>query len=180
MSVATMLPSTHACELSSTLGFTSLPVNYVEWQYSTFLCDNLSRLWYINIHLSSVVHHRSVFPRTMIDWLLRLWIWLTRFSHRHNLKCETARITTSFWRLQICRRWYYSSTVLRKEWFTHPQASYLTSLLRHNPYPRKPLDVSNTHPRFPITGNLLLLLHWTAIEVLHLYYHIKAAGKVLA
>ena len=44
MSVATMLPSTHACELSSTLGFTSLPVNYVEWQYCTFLCDNLSRL----------------------------------------------------------------------------------------------------------------------------------------
>lgn len=42
--------------------------------------------WYINIHLSSVVHHRSAFPRTMIDWLLRLWIWLTRFSHRHNLK----------------------------------------------------------------------------------------------
>jgi hypothetical protein len=66
MSVATMLPSTHACELSSTLGFTSLPVNYVEW-YCTFLCDNLSRLWYINIHLSSVVHHRSAFPRTMID-----------------------------------------------------------------------------------------------------------------
>jgi hypothetical protein len=84
MSVATMLPSTHACqcELSSTLGFTSLPVNYVEWQYCTFLCE----LSYINIHLSSVVHHRSPFPRTMIDWLLRLWIWLTRFSHRHNLK----------------------------------------------------------------------------------------------
>jgi hypothetical protein len=52
-----------------------------------------------------------------------LWIWLTRFSHRHNLKCETVRITTSFWRLQIYRRRYYSSTVLRKEWFTHPQAS---------------------------------------------------------
>ena len=81
------------------------------------------------VHLSSVVHHRSAFPRTMIDWLLRLWIWLTRFSHRHNLKCETVRITTSFWRLQIYRRWSYSSTVLRKEWFTHPQASYLTSLL---------------------------------------------------
>lgn len=61
-------------------------MNYVEWQYCTFLCDNLSRLLYINIHLSSVVHHRSAFPRTMIDWLLRLWIWLTRFSHRHNLK----------------------------------------------------------------------------------------------
>ena len=52
-----------------------------------------------------------------------LWILLTRFSHRHNLKCETVRITTSFWRLQIYRRRYYSSTVLRKEWFTHPQAS---------------------------------------------------------
>lgn len=104
----------------------------------SLLCDNPSSLWSINFHFSSVLHHRSAFPRTMIA-ASSLWICLTRLSHRHFFKCETNNHIF----LEIARStvgdvlWM----VLSRGWFTHFQASYL--LATHSK-PTETPDVYNT------------------------------------
>lgn len=109
------------------LDLPSLPVDYVEWRYVP--C-------YVTIFpvfgtLISTFHRcfiTDLSSRERWSTGFLLWIWLTRFSHPHNLKCETVRITTF---LEITRstvgdvlRWFLA------EWFTHLQTGYLlTSLL---------------------------------------------------